>query len=154
MSRDWEGEDDSDYAALNYGRWERNMKVVFKSKKGKKFLQEMKEALEAMPVKKLIYGSLCEYRINENEEPEVVACAIGVYAISKGMNYNHLLDDPEDAWSTVEIGQSFGMTQTLAWAIGYTNDSNYHYLETEEQRWQRVYNWVCKTLDSGQFTYA
>lgn len=153
MSRDWEGEDDSDYWMLNYGRWEHGMKVAFKSKKGKKFLNEIKEALETMPVKKLIYGSLCEYRLNENEEPEVLSCAIGVYARYKGMNYNQLLDDPEDTWETVEIGQSFGMTQTLAWAIGYTNDSG-DYKETDEERWQRVYNWVCKTLETGRFEYV
>jgi hypothetical protein len=41
------------------GRWERNARATLKSKRGRKALAEMREALLALPEKRLINGALC-----------------------------------------------------------------------------------------------
>jgi hypothetical protein len=60
MSRysDYDGYDD-DYWALNQGRWEHNMRVALKGKRGRKALAELREALMALPEHRLIEGAVC-----------------------------------------------------------------------------------------------
>jgi hypothetical protein len=59
MSRYVDGDDDDEFAALNYGRWQRNARAVLKGKRGRKVLAEIREALLALPEKRLIEGALC-----------------------------------------------------------------------------------------------
>lgn len=50
---------DDDYWALNQGRWEHNMRVALKGKRGRKALAELREALMALPEHRLIEGAVC-----------------------------------------------------------------------------------------------
>jgi len=59
MSRYRECDDDSPEAVLAYGRWQRNARAALKGKRGRKALAEMREALLALPEKRLIAGALC-----------------------------------------------------------------------------------------------
>lgn len=59
MSRFIEGDDDTEFAALDQGRWEHNARRVLKSQRGRKALAEIREALLALPEKRLISGALC-----------------------------------------------------------------------------------------------
>lgn len=59
MSRFTEGDDDYEYAVLDQGRWQRNARAALKSKRGRKALAEIREALLALPEKRLIEGALC-----------------------------------------------------------------------------------------------
>jgi len=52
-------DDDSVEAVLARGRWERNARAALKSKRGRKALAEIREALLALPEKRLIEGALC-----------------------------------------------------------------------------------------------
>lgn len=77
MSRFTEGYDD-DYepeAVLARGRWEHNARRSLKSARGRKALAEIREALLALPEKRLIEGALCTVggldRIQEVTDAEV-----------------------------------------------------------------------------------
>jgi hypothetical protein len=59
MSRFVEGDDDYENMALDRGRWERNARATLKSKRGRKALAEIREALLALPEKRLIEGAMC-----------------------------------------------------------------------------------------------
>jgi hypothetical protein len=59
MSRYDDGGGDDEFAALNYGRWANNARRSLKSPRGRKALAEIREALLALPEKRLIEGALC-----------------------------------------------------------------------------------------------
>lgn len=59
MSRFREGDDDYEYAVLDQGRWQRNARAALKSRRGRRALAEIREALLALPEKRLIEGALC-----------------------------------------------------------------------------------------------
>lgn len=59
MSRFIDGENDDEFWALDQGRWRRNARATLKSKRGRKALAEIREALLALPEKRLIEGALC-----------------------------------------------------------------------------------------------
>jgi len=61
MSRfsDYDDYDGEPEQILAQGRWERNARATLKSKRGRKALAEIREALLALPEKRLIEGALC-----------------------------------------------------------------------------------------------
>lgn len=59
MSRFTEGDYDDETWALDKGRWERNSRATLKSKRGRKALALIREALLALPDKRLIEGAVC-----------------------------------------------------------------------------------------------
>lgn len=155
MSRNWEGEDDSDLAVLNQGRFERNLSVAFKSKKGKKYLEDFIASLEAMPVKELIHGKLAQEYVNDWLEISYKACAIGAYALNKGYDPKLLIDEWDDyygSYETVDIGRNLGMTSVMSWAIGYTNDECH--VSSDEERWKFMHWWANEVLRTGKYIDA
>jgi hypothetical protein len=77
MSRYTDGWDDDEFFALNQGRWQRNARAALKGKRGRKALAEIREALLALPDKRLIEGALCTVggpeRVPEIADAEVDA---------------------------------------------------------------------------------
>lgn len=59
MSRFIEGDDDYELIQLDQGRWRHNARAALKGKRGRKALAEIREALLALPEKRLIEGALC-----------------------------------------------------------------------------------------------
>jgi hypothetical protein len=61
MSRysDYDDYDGEPEQILAMGRWERNSRAVLKSRRGRKALAELREALMALPEHRLIEGALC-----------------------------------------------------------------------------------------------
>jgi len=59
MSRFVDGDGDDEFWMLDQGRWERNARAALKGKRGRKALAEIREALLALPEKRLIEGALC-----------------------------------------------------------------------------------------------
>lgn len=59
MSRYNDGDNDDEFWALDHGRWQHNARAVLKSKRGRKALATLREALEALPDHRLIEGALC-----------------------------------------------------------------------------------------------
>jgi hypothetical protein len=70
-------DDDSPDMVLARGRWQRNARAVLKSRRGRKALAEIREALLALPEKRLIEGALCTVggpdRVSEVTEAEIDA---------------------------------------------------------------------------------
>jgi hypothetical protein len=56
---DSDGGWDDDAAVLAYGRWQNNARRVFKSKRGRQALAEIRDALLALPEPRLIANALC-----------------------------------------------------------------------------------------------
>lgn len=65
---DYEGEPEQ---ILAYGRWQRNARAVLRSKRGRKALAEIREALLALPDKRLISGAMCTVGEVDERFPEV-----------------------------------------------------------------------------------
>jgi hypothetical protein len=59
MSRFHDYDSDDEFAFLDYGRWQRNARAVLKSKRGRKALAELREALMALPEHRLIANAFC-----------------------------------------------------------------------------------------------
>lgn len=76
MSRFRENDYDDENAVLDYGRWQRNAKAVLKSKRGRKALATIREALMALPEHKLIESAFCtvggaDVRLPEPDADEI-----------------------------------------------------------------------------------
>jgi hypothetical protein len=59
MSRFTEGDYDDEYWMLHQGRWEHNVRQALRSRRGRKALAEMREALLALPEPRLVTGAMC-----------------------------------------------------------------------------------------------
>ena len=69
--REYDDDDDSPEAVLACGRWQNNARRVLRSKRGRAALAEMREALLALPAKRLINGALCTVGAPEARFPVV-----------------------------------------------------------------------------------
>ncbi len=129
------GDDENYNNALELYR--RAVRNAFGGKRGRAFLQELLEALDALPEKRLIMGEL---------EREGAVCAIGSVGARRGTKMDDL--DIEDA---AAIGKRFGIAECMVREIEFTNDDEFCYLrrngETPEQRWERVRRWVVSMIE-------
>lgn len=170
MSRFGEYDYDEDFAN-QAALWDANAKRALAGKKGKKALSELREALLALPEKRLISGALCtvgskrvEERTSwarEDIEEKVKSegegvCAIGAFLWFKQVKAGA---DPEEAFSklptllasdggdieTAEAGRDAGLTFTLAWILAYRNDEWYRDL-TPEHRYIEFMRWLDERL--------
>jgi hypothetical protein len=159
---DW----DDIWSLMAYGRWIANNKTIWRSKRGKKMLTEMKSALLALPEHKLISGWLVkppEKRsglkkifdlIKPKKTPQV--CALGAFGLYKGANMTAYYPSPEaikenynedDQYESLNLAQSYGMTQHMAWEIGNYNDSLNHL--SPEELWERMYQAITEAEKTG-----
>ncbi len=122
-------DDDCDGWALI--RWRGAVNSAIKGKRGQELLTEMANALDAMPVKRLISDELI------SKEGEV--CALGAVAKHKGLNVEGV--DPENHES---VCAKFNIADALAREIAYENDDDWG--ATSEQRWERMRKWVNENL--------
>jgi hypothetical protein len=67
MSRFHEGDEDEDYPN-QWALWEKRAQLALEGKRGKAALRELREALEALPEKRLISGALCTIGIRSKLE--------------------------------------------------------------------------------------
>lgn len=97
--------------------------------RGQAFMRRLRDALDAMPVKRLIVGEL----VDDNGE----VCALGAVDPAKDV----------DAYEPEDVAEHFGIARALACEIVYQNDeSDWHGGETPEQRWVRMRAWVEKQI--------
>ena len=109
--------------------WQANIDRCLKGKKGQAALLEFREALLALPEKRLIADALYD------EEGSV--CAVGAYGAYKGVNLNDC--DPD--YETDEAGFKFGLPRLVAWKLVELNDIEFDQCSPEE-RYTRMLNWV------------
>lgn len=128
--------------------WQANLERHMKGAKGQAVLRELRDALLALPEKKLIRDRLAD------EQGHV--CTVGALAAHRGKPLAELAElvkpDPKwgdyDEWEceerTMQLGREIGLKEVMAVTLAARNDdvwmspSN----ETDEQRYERVLAWV------------
>lgn len=130
MSRSGYTDDNDDNWALI--KWRGQVASAIRGKRGQSFLQDLAEALDAMPEKRLIAHDL---------RKDGAVCAIGSLGVRRGVNLEAL--DPEDYHS---VAGAFGITHQLVREIEFENDEGSWAAETPEKRWERMREWVRRNL--------
>jgi hypothetical protein len=117
-------------------RWRGSVASAIRGKRGQKLLRELAEAMDAMPVKRLIANEL----VQGGEH-----CALGVVGAARGIVLDGI--DPED---TERVAVTFEVSDALVREIVHENDegaTNWHSREeTPEERWLRMRTWVAEQL--------
>lgn len=139
MSRSGYSEDcDNDWQLIMHrGR----VASAIRGGRGQTFMRELVEALDAMPVKRLIDGELQIVYPGGGE-----VCALGALGIKRGVELEGL--DPEDAET---IATRFNIADALAREVVYENDEGAPYFasETSEERWTRMRAWAVSKLKAA-----
>ncbi len=126
--------EDEDYPG-QFNLWQANCRRSLRGKQGQEELRLLRDALLAIPDKRLIHGSLV------SEDGEV--CAIGAYAKHKGLDLQKF--DPED--ETDAVGIEAGMPKLVAWKVVEMNDMELGSHVSPEDRYTRMLNWVENQLE-------
>ena len=130
MSRSGYSDDCDGWALI---RWRGAVESAIKGKRGQKFLIELAEAMDAMPVKELIAYELVE---------QGKFCTLGVIGKKRGIAIE--LIDPEDSRT---VAEQFVIANAMAQEIVFMNDEAAWYDETPSQRWERMRKWVGDNLN-------
>lgn len=132
MSRSGYSDDcDEDYPVALYRQAVRRATTGYR---GQHILRKLRDALDAMPTKRLIAGHI------KDEAGEV--CALGALDPA-APKYDE--DDLDDFDHPRKLAEHFGIAQALASEIVYMNDEYAAWRlqdETPEQRWIRMRAWV------------
>jgi hypothetical protein len=140
MSRHGYTYDDDD--PLAYGRYRGAVQSAIRGKRGQKLLRDLKEALEAMPVKRLVRS---QFEI----DPQGDVCALGAVGRRRGVDMRALNElvrlDEDDSESIREAAsKTFDVAECLASEVMFLNDDHGG---TPEQRWFYVHTWVCSQIE-------
>jgi hypothetical protein len=121
--------DNIDSAAMNL--WTGTVTRALRGKRGQALLSALRDALDAMPEKRLV--------ANELIRTDGEVCALGCLARHRGMDVSDL-----DPHSREDVADTFDIAPALAAEIVYENDEGgpWRTAETPEERWTRVRNWV------------
>ncbi|MNF83567.1 hypothetical protein D3C84_658920 [compost metagenome] len=137
MSRSGYSEDCENWSLIC---WRGAVNSAIKGKRGQAFLIELRDALDAMPDKRLIAEEL---------EADGQFCTLGVIGAKRGLDMSGLDPDCRET-----VAQAFGIAPAMAAEIVFENDENDRmYIrkpdgsskwgrETPERRWQRMRDWV------------
>lgn len=117
-----------DLDTLTLGQWRGRVASAIRGKRGQSFLVALREALDAMPVKRLVSGEL---------EQDGEVCAIGSVGRARGLDMGRI--DPEDP---AQVSGAFNIAEPMAQEIVWINDENGPNDETPEARYERVRRWV------------
>jgi len=121
-----------DYGGWDLVCWRGAVNSALKGKRGQAFLIELRDALEAMPTKRLIADSL---------QTEGEFCTIGVLGAKRGVDMTVL--DPDDREA---VGKAFDIAPAMASEIVFMNDEASWQAETPEQRWVRMRDWITSQI--------
>lgn len=167
-SDDYEESDDPTWTEA----WEKIRKEAIYGERGQKFLRDLRDSLDAMPVKRLITGEL------KDTDGEV--CALGCIGVRRGVDMAPLLkpaDCDQEDWDSdwendaadraEDLGKMFDIDPVMAQEVMYQNDEcdvwhhavtgavikSYRgeappirYEDTPEERWDRMRRWVGRRL--------
>lgn len=170
MSRVGDGDYDEEYPN-SWALWQHNVRQVMNGKRGQKALAELREALLALPEKRLVANALSTagkrgtepasgwYADNQRQllqEQGEGVCAVGAFAWHQRVKAG---EDPREAMAalplnpdyngdpglTVEIGKQAGMSGVLAWVVMSENDDTLADL-TPEDRYGAMLRWLDEKL--------
>lgn len=133
MSRSGYSDDIDNWALI---KWRGQVASSIRGKRGQKLLKELAEALDAMPVKRLIAHEL---------KAEGSYCALGVVGEKRGINLEDL--DPDDSET---VAKEFDIAEQLAQEIVYQNDEASCSWNSPEERWVYMRKWVDEQLTKAK----
>jgi hypothetical protein len=121
--------------------WRGAVASAIRGKRGQALLREMRDALDAMPDKRLIAHELIA--------EDGCVCGLGSVAKARGMDVSQIDESDRD-----EVAAHFGIAPALAAEVADVNDENfacYAYPElpdetVEQRRWRGVRQWVAEQL--------
>jgi hypothetical protein len=163
-------EDFPNQAAL----WRANADRALKGKRGRRALTDLRDALLALPQKRLIEGALCTVdHVTRGEDMDdrwgrpdfdhAVArqgegvCAVGAYIwwqkVKAGTDPATAFaelptvygDNGDEHETTAILGKRAGLAFPLAWDLAYMNDEQFA-KDTPEQRYERFMTWLDREL--------
>lgn len=111
-------------------------------KRGQRLLREALEALDAMPVKRLISGVF----VRGSE-----ACLLGVVGQARGItDFPDIDPDDDDDGHHADIAGRLDVAECLIREVEYINDEcgPYGRPETPEERYERVRKWLVRSIVS------
>lgn len=130
MSRHGYSDDvEDDWATI---RWRGAVASAIRGNRGQALLREMRDALDAMPEKRLIAHEL----VTKDGD----RCALGCVAVARGLDVSNV--DPEES---DQVAKAFGVSEALVREITYWNDDDYG-PQTPEDRWRRMRRWVDRQI--------
>jgi hypothetical protein len=171
MSRIGEGDDYEGSFPNEWAFWERRTRQVLNGRPGRKALAELREALLALPEKRLVANALStagkvgsapsskwyveDHRELLEEQGEGV-CAVGAFVWHQrvkagadpaeamaGLPLNPDYDGDPDL--SVHVGHQAGLKRHLAWVLMERNDTVYEGL-TPEERYEAFLAWIDERL--------
>lgn len=142
-----------------YDLWEANWQRHLHGAGGQKALCDLRDALLALPDKRLIRERLAD--------ESGCVCAVAAVALhrrtNKGESRDAVIADlaaklvPDERWGeidayeaeeqTMEVGMAVGLKRAMAVKLAYQNDQSYE--ETPEQRYERVLRWVESKIEKA-----
>ena len=120
----------------NLDLYRHSVERAIKGKRGQAFLCELADALDAMPVKRLI----AEHLIDDVGE----VCAIGAVCKARAIDLGKVYEDDSQS-----IADAVGIARALAAEIAWMNDEENYDPETPEQRWVRMREWVRRNIEGS-----
>lgn len=142
----FDGDYENEYNA--WALWEQATTIALGSVKGQQILRDLRDALLALPSKRLIsgqlackgevctMGALAAYRRRDEDRAEVLA------ELERKIDYDE--DGPYGGWeadeATILVGQEVGVGVALSSHMAWLNDS--YGSVTPEQRYERVLAWT------------
>ncbi|MBP2482914.1 hypothetical protein J3A72_003206 [Stenotrophomonas sp. PvP093] len=118
--------------------WRGAVASALRGRRGQQFLVELREALDAMPEKRLIAEQL--------QDNTGCHCALGVIGSKRGLDMTGL--DPDDR---AAVSKAFGIAEAMAAEIVHENDGEWRWdNETPEQRWTRMRAWVDQHITESE----
>ena len=129
--------DECDMDGSQQIRWRGAVTSALRGKRGQAFLREMREALDALPEKKLIERDLVT--------PEGQVCAMGAVCEARGLDVSDV--DPEDY---EDVAATLGISEAMAREIAYENDEHYWPEDSDMRRWDWMSRWVDRHLRTDE----
>lgn len=169
MSRTDDGGEGYENFPNEWAFWEHRLYQVLGGKPGRKQLAKLREALLALPEKRLISRALstagkAEAHANDRysdykdliAEQGVGVCAVGAFVwhrkVENGADPTQAMIDlplvPDidgESYLTPNIGESAGLGRTLSWDLMQRNDSTYSNL-SPEARYTAFLDWIDRQL--------
>lgn len=138
--------------AENFAMWRGRVASAIRGKRGQKMLRELRDALDAMPEKRLVARQL--------QTAAGECCTLGCLARSKGVDLSEVIDADDDVLHEfgAELADRLDVAECLIQEIEYWNDEcgeravttgpgAWHWVhETPEERWTRMRAWVEKHI--------
>lgn len=124
--------------------WRGAVNSALRGKRGQAFLKELGEAMDAMPVKRLV---------TEELQADGEFCTLGVVGNARGLDMSVIDPDDPDI-----VADKFGIAAAMAREIVWENDDHPGVYglkedgtqgwrrETPEERWVRMRKWVLKQI--------